>query len=272
VKKDAGGLPVAGAFWRRTLSALVLLPLVLGAVWFGRPWLTIAVLIAGSAMAWEWGRLCGRQTSDSREFPLIVIMLAAIGLAASGYFVAAVVVAVVGAVAGGLLRPTEPLWAGMGMLWIAGGLIAFLWLATPPQGGRETLLWLLGVVWATDILAYAAGKTIGGPKLAPGLSPNKTWAGFAGGILGAMAMGGTFATLTPASSAFLIVASLGLSVVAQAGDLAESQAKRHFGVKDSSGLIPGHGGFLDRLDGLIAASIASAMLALALGASPLEIR
>src|SRR6202040_3785156 len=146
-------------------------------------------------------------------------------------------------------------WAAAGALWIGLGTAAFLYLAL--AGGRGMALWLLAVVWATDIGAYAAGRSIGGPKLAPRLSPNKTWSGLAGGVASAALVGLITAKLGGGPGGILALVSAGLAVVAQIGDLAESLAKRHFGVKDSSKLIPGHGGLLDRLDGLLAASVAT---------------
>jgi phosphatidate cytidylyltransferase len=114
-------------------------------------------------------------------------------------------------------------------------------------------LWLLAVVSATDIGAYAVGRGVGGPRLAPLWSPRKTWSGFAGGVLCAALAGGATALALGVWPALpLVLVSAGLAIVAQLGDLAESVAKRRFGVKDSSGLIPGHGGLLDRLDGFLA--------------------
>jgi len=110
-------------------------------------------------------------------------------------------------------------------------------------------------VWSTDIGGYVAGRTIGGPKLAPRISPNKTWSGFAGAIVGAVIFGGLVALLFGAEMPLLAGAFAGvLAIVAQMGDLFESAIKRKFGVKDSGRLIPGHGGMLDRVDGLIAAA------------------
>ena len=114
------------------------------------------------------------------------------------------------------------------------------------------VFWLLAVVWATDIGAYFAGRGIGGPKLAPSISPNKTWAGLIGGALSAGLVGTLAAGLTDSDATLLVVGGMILAVVAQGGDLLESWCKRHFGVKDSSHIIPGHGGILDRVDGLLA--------------------
>jgi phosphatidate cytidylyltransferase len=122
------------------------------------------------------------------------------------------------------------------------------------------LLWLFLVVWATDIFAYFVGRGIGGAKLAPSISPGKTWAGLVGGMLGAAVVGGIVSTATGGPIWLAIVAAPVLAVVAQAGDLFESLLKRRAGVKDSGTLIPGHGGALDRLDGLLFATPVYALL------------
>jgi phosphatidate cytidylyltransferase len=122
-------------------------------------------------------------------------------------------------------------------------------------------LWLFAVVWATDIGAYVVGRAIGGPRLAPRWSPGKTWAGLIGGaVCAALAGWATAGVLGMSSVLPLVLVSAGLAIIEQFGDLAESVAKRRFGVKDSSGLIPGHGGLLDRLDGLLAVVPAVALL------------
>jgi phosphatidate cytidylyltransferase len=136
-------------------------------------------------------------------------------------------------------------------------------------GGWPMILWLFVTVWATDSGAFVAGRGLGGPRLAPRLSPNKTWAGFAGGAVSAALVGWATSALAHAAAVPLVAASIGLAVAAQAGDLAESMAKRRFGVKDSGQIIPGHGGLLDRLDGMLAAAALQWLLTLASGASPL---
>jgi len=160
---------------------------------------------------------------------------------------------------------TSPVKLGFGLAYVAPACAALFWLRADAQAGFANVLFLLLVVWASDIGAYAAGRMFGGPKLAPAISPGKTWSGAAGGLVCAMLVGVAASRLDTgaASHAALVAAVLG--VLAQAGDLLESGLKRHFGVKDSSRLIPGHGGLLDRLDGVLAAAPAAALLALALG-------
>src|SRR5262249_45708203 len=122
------------------------------------------------------------------------------------------------------------------------------------------------IVWATDTFAYLCGRLIGGPKLFPALSPRKTWAGTLGGIAFAALAAAMFSATLPRSSAAMLAATgIGLSIVAQVGDLAESALKRAFSVKNASDLIPGHGGFMDRMDGIVAVASVAALLAAARG-------
>jgi phosphatidate cytidylyltransferase len=152
-----------------------------------------------------------------------------------------------------------------GTLWIVLAAAALLWLRADPTSGRDNLLFLLLLIWASDIGAYLVGRLIGGPRLAPLISPGKTWSGAAGGIAAAVAVGWCAVWTTTGSLAWATVTALILCVIGQFGDLAESWAKRHFGVKDSGTIIPGHGGLLDRLDALLAVAPFAALLALCLG-------
>jgi phosphatidate cytidylyltransferase len=255
----------------RVISALAMAPIALAAVWFGSPWLSVLVLVAVAAMGWEWARLCGRGRLGLTGFLMMGSGIGAVAAQSIGAGPIALAIAILGSaavfIAAAVTREAEPVLAAAGTLWIVAASIAFLWLAIMPASGRGTALWLLAVVWGTDIAAYAAGRSIGGPRLAPRISPNKTWAGLLGGVATAGLIGLVAAQLMGSRPATLGLVSLALGVVAQIGDLAESLAKRHFGVKDSSQLIPGHGGVLDRLDGLLAAALAAGLLTLVAGDS-----
>ena len=148
-------------------------------------------------------------------------------------------------------------WRAAGMLYAAVPCASLIWLrtqsfASDPHGGAHVVLFIFFLVWATDIGAYFAGRQFGGPKLAPAISPNKTWAGLAGGMLAAAVVGALFHSVTPFPATLGLCILIGplLAIVAQTGDLFESWMKRRAGVKDSGTLIPGHGGLLDRIDGL----------------------
>jgi phosphatidate cytidylyltransferase len=259
------------------LSGLALAPLPIAAIWFGWPWLPLLTGIAAAVMAWEWERLCRRGQFGDTGIVLVAVVLTTVAAAALASPGLGVAIALLGTAivfwAARNQRYLEPRWTAFGALWVALPCISLLWLARDAPMGRATLLWTLAVVWATDIGAYAVGRTLGGPRLAPRWSPRKTWAGLGGGTACAALTGWATASLLQVSPALpLILVSAGLAIVGQFGDLAESLAKRRFGVKDSSGLIPGHGGLLDRLDGLLAVMPAVALLTLIQGSSILTWR
>jgi phosphatidate cytidylyltransferase len=236
----------------RVLSSAVLAPVALLVVWLGGLFLLIALLLVTGLLAREWVGLVTTPGGVS-----LVALLAAAGLVAAHFGI--VQWALVGLVVSGLgLALVAPGsisargLAGLGPLYIGGACIAFLMLRAVPESGVVLIVWLLAVISATDIGAYFAGRSIGGRKLAPAISPGKTWAGLFGGMIAAAAVGTAIATV----SAILppLAASVGaavLAVVAQLGDLFESWLKRRAGVKDSGDLIPGHGGLLDRVDGIM---------------------
>lgn len=253
----------------RILSTLVLAPVALGAAWLGG-WAFVALAaLAAALLAWEWSRLA------LGGFGVRGLGLAAVGVsgAALGRVEPAAGLALV--IAAALLARflpaagRNPWWLAGGVLYIALPALCLVWLR---EQGLETLLWLLFLVWATDIGAYAAGRTIGGPKLLPRVSPKKTWAGLAGGMVSAALVGAGMAWHLGQGVLGLALASAVLAVVAQAGDLAESWMKRYFGVKDSSNIIPGHGGVMDRLDGLLAAAPVVALICLLFGGGLAEWR
>ncbi|MCP4328807.1 MAG: phosphatidate cytidylyltransferase [Alphaproteobacteria bacterium] len=241
----------------RTLSALVLAPVTLAAVYAGSPVFDLLVITAGVIMAWEWTRLTGNGRFGFAGATLIAVIFVDILIVAVGWPIAVIPIAIGGAVITAGVANWEgserPIWMGAGALYVGLPSAALLWLRDYSGDGLVIVIWLLVVVWATDIGAYFAGRTIGGPKLAPAISPNKTWAGLAGGVLLAGATGAVIAGLVDVTNATIPAVVGGLmAIVAQAGDLVESKIKRIFGVKDTSNLIPGHGGLLDRLDGVVA--------------------
>jgi phosphatidate cytidylyltransferase len=242
----------------RTLSAVVLAPLVLLAIWFGGWWFAALVVLAAGLMGWEWARMCNGGQLDWPGCLVIAVLV----LATSGFALLHSVAALAFLVSGALLcavasvyrfkRRDAYFFVLSGTVYIGIGCLSFLWLRNLPGQGRDVVFWILAVVWATDIGAYFAGRGIGGPKLAPRISPNKTWAGLIGGALSAGLVGVVAAGLIGYDALLLAVGGMVLAVIAQGGDLLESWCKRRFGVKDSSHIIPGHGGILDRVDGLLA--------------------
>jgi phosphatidate cytidylyltransferase len=254
----------------RVVSALVLAPLALAAVYVGGWAFTLVVAAAALAMVWEWNRLCGGARLGALLHGAAVV--AAIGLAAAGMPAYALAAALaLAAVAGALALASERMfrWVAVGIVYLSVPVVALIWLRAELVEGRNVIVWMMAVVWATDIGGYAVGRAVGGPRLAPRISPNKTWAGALGGsgLAALVGVGAAFAGPGIARGSGVIVASLGLSLAAQVGDLAESAVKRHFHAKQSGGLIPGHGGMLDRVDGLLLAAPLAAGLALGGGTS-----
>jgi phosphatidate cytidylyltransferase len=241
------------ALHARVLSALLMAPVALAAVWFGSPWLDALTIVAAAVMAWEWARLCRAGSFGFTGGLVLAVVVLAVFTAALGYTGAALAMSVAGAgfVLGVALSRDEPEahLTAFGVLWLGVPCVALLWLAR--ETGSGIVFWILAVVWATDIGAYAVGRTVGGPKLAPRVSPGKTWSGLLGGVFSAALVGLATAKMIGGPPVQMVLISAALAVVGQAGDLAESAAKRRFRVKDASGLIPGHGGLLDRLDALL---------------------
>ena len=268
--------PASGsALGARIASALVMVPVALAIVWYGGPWIAGLAALAAAVMAWEWSRLVGRASSLTDS--LLLAGIAAIPVLLGAYI--AIWFGLLVGLAGILLqhrlagsRNAAPIWTAAGLAWIIGPCIGFVWLRSEPAG-TATMFWLLAVVWAIDTAAYIAGKTIGGPKLAPRISPKKTWAGLIGGLLAAILVGLAAALIVGSDKIWQIaLLSDALAIVEQIGDMAESFAKRRFGAKDSGSLIPGHGGLLDRLDGMLAVVVAVVILSLVTGGSVLTWR
>lgn len=184
---------------------------------------------------------------------LVMVAIALVAAAIGGTWFA-VLVAAAAAI---MFYEWSRLVRGWGFHWLVAGFgyalipaLALLWIRERGAHKLELLLWVFIVTWSTDIGAYFAGRTIGGPKLAPAVSPNKTWAGLGGGMIVATVLGGFWALKFDLPRLLLYLAPL-FAIGAQVGDLFESGLKRRAGVKDSGALLPGHGGVLDRLDGLV---------------------
>jgi phosphatidate cytidylyltransferase len=211
----------------RAVSAGVLAPVALAFIWLGGLAFTLLVAAAALGLAAEWLMLCRLPRARRGGVPLLIAGLAYVALAAG----------------------------------------ALLFLRGDPLVGRANVVFLVLIVWAADVGAYLAGRRLGGPRLAPRISPGKTWSGALGGLLAAVGVGLVavpfLADGRPGWRTALV--ALGIGIVGQAGDLLESFVKRRLEVKDSSNLIPGHGGLFDRLDAILSSALAGAVLALALG-------
>lgn len=247
----------------RLLVAIVLIGLAAVALWAGGLgfWLVIAVI--GLLMVGEWADLHGasRQHRRLSQYALTVpLAIMAPGLAAGPGFLA------LGLVIGAaffVAAVTRRSVLAMGIFYVGLPVLALLTLRVQEPGGLLYTFWAMALVWACDSGAYFVGRAIGGPRLAPQISPNKTWAGFVGGIVAAAAFAALLVVWFGLPVALAIATPM-LAVLAQLGDLYESHLKRRAGVKDSGNLLPGHGGVLDRLDGLVAVAPIAALLVLIL--------
>ncbi|MDE0704114.1 MAG: phosphatidate cytidylyltransferase [Rhodospirillaceae bacterium] len=250
----------------RTLSAAGLSGLLAGGLYFGWPYFHLLILGAAGLMAWEWAGLCGRGSAGRAGLALMAVCAAVVALASFAMPGEASLVLILGAPAVALLarpgRASDAVWLGAGALYVGGGAWAAVALFDLSRDGAWAVAWIFWVVALTDIGAFLAGRALGGAKLAPRLSPNKTWSGFFGGLAFGALAGLLFALAVDRPAAgFHIAAALVASLVAQGGDLFESLLKRRFGAKDSGKSIPGHGGLLDRVDGVVPVLILVAALA-----------
>jgi phosphatidate cytidylyltransferase len=253
----------------RVASAVILGPLALLCLWFGGTAFVLLIGVGAVGIVLEWVRMSRHRSADPAAVAAGAGVIAAMAACVDAHPLAGVVVlagfAVLSyALARGAGRSGVVAFA---VPYVGIAAVALLWLRDDPVAGRADILFLVLTVWAGDIGAYVVGRWIGGPKLAPRISPGKTWSGAAGGLIGGCLCGLVVAHLSSAPSTdwrVIAVAAL-IGVVAQSGDLLESQLKRRFGVKDSGRTIPGHGGLLDRLDGLLTAAPVAALLALAVG-------
>lgn len=249
--------------WPRVAAAVAMGSVALAATWIGGFLFAAFWWLASIVVLWEWQRLVGGERLIVARVVAGAVALALAALSALHDSIAGVVAALIlgAAAVGWIAGGREGIWAAAGVLY-AGALVASVGLLrVSPSFGMASILWLFAVVWGADIAAYFAGRLIGGPRLWPRVSPGKTWAGaivgaFAGAVLGLM-----LAAWTNRLAA-LFWLGLATAIVSELGDLFESALKRRFGVKDSSGLIPGHGGLMDRLDAFTSASFFAAVVAI----------
>ncbi|HUA77931.1 MAG TPA: phosphatidate cytidylyltransferase [Acetobacteraceae bacterium] len=261
--------PRFGDLPQRVLSALLLAPIALICLWLGGVMWTLLAALAGIGAAIEWVRIC-RFFPFSLPGVLLPALVAVTGLAAAGrWALPALVVLLAASVAlaagrGGGAGPRR--WLAAGLCYLGLATFAAVWLRLDGPAGLGNMTFVVLIVWASDSGAYLVGRVVGGAKLAPRISPAKTWSGAVGGLGFAVVAGLVVAEcLAAGPSLGVLLASGVLGVASQAGDLLGSVFKRRFGVKDSGNLIPGHGGVLDRLAGVLAAAPIAAILALVLG-------
>lgn len=275
----AGTAERAGDGWvpsevaQRTITAIALAAPAAAAVILGPPYLTVFVGAIVAVMAWEWVRVTGAHVFGVTGFTLAALLVAAVATAGFGRFYWAygiVVAAVPVVIAVARLHAREhALPIAAGALYIGVPALALLWLYARPEIGRALVIWLIAIVIACDIGAFFVGRTLKGPKLAPRISPGKTWSGAVGGVTAAVAAGVALGlVLMLASPLVLAGAAFVFAVISEMGDLLESGVKRTFRVKDASGILPGHGGMMDRVDGIVAALVAAALAIWLAGGDP----
>jgi phosphatidate cytidylyltransferase len=283
----AGGLT---NLQKRTLSASVLLPVVIAAIVLGHPYFTILVAIFAAAMAWEFTSVAAHERVPGQTSPIptpsmrgwrllaaLSIATALLAVVATGFGRPDVQiwrVILVGAFVTGALgfavSRRRMHWFVLGVIYVAAPAAALVSIRADAAHGIASLVWIIALVVAADTGGYLVGRTVGGPKLAPRISPNKTWSGLGGAVAGAALVGLLTAfILNHTNVLVLTLISAVIGLLEQGGDLVESAFKRHFGVKDTSQIIPGHGGVLDRVDGLLAVAVAVLVINLWAGGSVL---
>ncbi len=250
----------------RTASALVLIPAVIAADWLGGIWFGIFVFLLTALIGHEWTGIVHPKNPAQYALHLASAFL---GTFASGFLgIEFALLAILGlAFVSGLIayfgHAASSPWRYLGVFYAGLPALAFVLLRDDPDYGFAAVLWIFLIVWAADTLAYFAGRLLGGPRLAPRISPKKTWAGLAGAVLGSALASVAFAHAAHLNGVVILAAVAGcLAIVEQAGDLFESALKRFHGVKDSGSLIPGHGGIIDRVDGLIAVVVVATLIGL----------
>jgi len=248
----------------RIISGSVLAALAFVVAYAGPLPFAAFVLVIALFVSWEWGRMVRGVSADLAFFIHAIAVAAAIALAAAGYAALGAAALVTAAI---ILVPLVfghgARLSALGVFYVGLPAISLLWLRASEPYGFAAVLFIFAVVWCSDIAAFAAGRLVGGPKLWPRISPNKTWSGLIAGVAAGAIAAVVIVSLVADTSLWRpAIVGLGLSLIAQGGDLSESALKRLFGRKDASDLIPGHGGFMDRMDSIVAVAIAAGLFAL----------
>ena len=243
----------------RVAAALVLAPLAITIAYAGGWWWALLVTLAAIGLFVEWLMVTCAERNVAVTVSGIVALVLATPFLAVDRIEAALVVLGLGLIAVAVRASPPRIWVIAGYLYAAAAQLASVAVRLDQTQGFSALILVLLVVWATDSGGYFAGRGIGGPKLWPRVSPKKTWAGAIGGFVASLAVATGFAALGLGKALPLLILAAALSIAAQFGDLFESAVKRRFGVKDSSHIIPGHGGVMDRLDGFVAAIVLAAI-------------
>ncbi len=248
----------------RTASALVLIPAVIACAWFGGIWFKGFVLLLSGLIAHEWTSMVHPRNFSQYALHMGAALCGAVLPDLVGVGIALLLVLGLALVSIFMARREDPdasMWRYLGIFYAGLPALALILLRADSHYGFAAILWVFLVVWSADTVAYFAGRIMGGPRLAPVISPKKTWAGLGGAVAGSALVSFIFANVTQLDGVWTLAILAGsLAVVEQAGDLFESSLKRFHGVKDSGRLIPGHGGVIDRVDGLIAVTVAAALI------------
>jgi phosphatidate cytidylyltransferase len=286
--RDVSALPVnefqKSNLTTRIISALFMMPIVIVSTYLGHPYFNLLVGLCAALIAWEYSRIISSGRLDYEGKGLIIGLVGAVLVASTDnyswafFLLALKAIFFLGVVLakalinrskinsperGRAIYPIDSLWMVVGGAYMGGACISLIWIRNEWDNGLLVVMWILVLVWASDCGAYAVGRLIGGAKLAPKISPNKTWAGLVGCVVSACIVGLIVAKNIPLDNIYELIVISGLvGLVSQVGDLVVSAFKRHFGVKDASNLIPGHGGVLDRVDALLAAIFAVALISI----------
>ena len=260
MESDLGGSAAApvvkkpGSLASRIGVGLFLAVVAVADIWVGGPAFALMIAAGVSIMFWEWSAM--HQTPPPWRAAGLCVLAAVAALThfgdplvALGVLAAAVILFLV---LSRMARMPGKRWLSTGLAYAGLPAIALIWLRGEPDG-FALVMWTMALVWATDIFAYFAGRAIGGPKIWVAISPNKTWAGLVGGMLAAGLFSALFGLYRgwPQPFPVLMLLGMALAMVAQAGDFFESWLKRRAGVKDSGRILAGHGGMMDRVDGLV---------------------